>query len=825
MTGWKQILQSALADMESVFQDLRYALRALGRNPGYVAAAVACFAIGIGANATMFGVVDALVVRPPARVKDPDRVVRLYFRKHWRGYGTFTSSITGYSLYTVIRDSAHSFSDVAAYSRLHGVSLGRGEEAREVDVELASASYFALLGVTPALGRFYAADEDRPDGPKVVVLGYGFWRRGFGGDSGILGRQLALGRHPYTVVGVAPERFTGVDLGNVDIWAPLVAATSDLRDPSWLGRGSLFLHIIGRVRYGVSFSQAAQEATIAFRVEDAMGGGEHDSTAVALLGPVQRSRGPEMSQDAKVSTWLGAVSVIVLLVACADVANLLLVRATQRQREIAVRLALGATRGRLARQLLAESMLLALAGGAGALLVILWSGPVIRAVLVPDLPALGGVLDARVLAFTAAVALAAGVLAGLAPAWQAGRADLTPALKSGASAGHYRSSRLRTGLVVGQVALTVVLLVGAGLFARSLRNIQGQDLGFDPVRTLVATIDLGAAGYRRAEINALYLRFLERVEALPGVEAAAVTVGHPFGWSFARRVSIPGRDSIPRLKTGGPYYQAVTPMYFAAMGSPVRGRAFTAADRGAPVAIVNETMARLLWPGESAIGKCMYVGDDRRCTEIVGVVPDARRTSAVEEATMLYYLPFSGDSSAAVTALVVRARTRPQDLIAPVRHAIQETAPNLPFIRVTPLAELVAPSIRPWRLGSALFGAFALLALALSAGGLYGVIAYMVAQRTHEIGIRVAIGAERPAVVGLVVRQGVSIAVRGVAIGVVAALAGGAGLSALLYGVSAHDPLVLLVAATTPLLVAVGASYLPAHRATKVDPVVALRYE
>jgi predicted permease len=564
---------------------------------------------------------------------------------------------------------------------------------------------------------------------------------------------------------------------------------------------------------------------MAFRVEDAINGGELDSAAVVLLGPIQRARGPEMSQDAAVSTWLGAVSLIVLLIASANVANLLLARAAQRQRETAVRAALGASRLCLARQLLLESALLGLGGGAGALLVTLWSGPLISAFLLPDLPVRTKVLDARVLAFTAVIALAAGILAGIVPALHAGRADLTPALKSTAGEGYYRGSRLRTGLVVGQVAFTVVLLVGAGLFARSLRNIQKQDFGFDLARTLVATIDLDAAGYRGADINALYLRMREQVEALPGVEAAAVTVGHPFGRSLASRVSVPGRDSLPILKSGGPYYQAVTPTYFAAMGSPVRGRAFTAADRGAPVAIVNQTMARLLWPGDDAVGKCMYVDDDKRCREVVGVVPDARRAAAVEDATMLYYLPFTEDSSAPATALVARARSRPQDLIAPVRRAAQETAPNLPFVRVTPLADLVAPSMRPWRLGTAMFGAFALLALALAAVGLYAVIACIMAQRTHEIGVRVALGATRPSVVGLLVLQGVRIAAVGASIGSLMALAGSVGLSALLYGVSPHDPLVFSVAAATPLLVAAVASYVPARWAAKVDPVVALRYE
>jgi predicted permease len=507
------------------------------------------------------------------------------------------------------------------------------------------------------------------------------------------------------------------------------------------------------------------------------------------------------------------------------VANLLLARATRRQREIAIRIAMGVDRSALARLVLTESALLGLAGGLAALLVTLWAGPVVRAFLLPHSPALASPVDSRVLAFTAVAALAAGLVAGLAPALQLGRTDLTPALKTGAGEGRYHRSRMRTGLLVGQVALTVVLLVGAGLFVRSLRNVQGQTFGFDLTQTLLATTDLRTAGYRSAEINAMYLRMLERVAAVPGVEHAAVTVGHSFGWSFGGSARVPGRDSIPSLPTGGPYYQTVTPDYFAAMGTPVRGRAFTAADRGAPVAIVNETMARLVWPGEAALGKCFYARDDKRCAQVVGVVPGPRRVSAVEDATMMFYLPFTSDTSDVVTALVARVRGRAEDFIAPVGRTMQATVAALPYARVTTLSDLVAPSIRPWRLGSTMFGAFAVLALMLASVGLYGVLAYTVAQRTHEVGIRVALGALRRDVLRMVVLQGVKVAVLGTAVGAVIALLAGRVLRSLLYGVTAHDPLVLLLAVVTPVLVAALASYLPARRATRVDPMVALRYE
>src|SRR3989454_1821004 len=527
-----------------VLQDLRYALRTFARSPALVAAAVVCLALGIGANATIFGVVDTLLFRPPPHVQHPEHVVRLYFRRRLPPFGTTTSSITGYPLYTLIRESAPALDALAAYTYSQSASLGRGVDARRVRVVLASASYFPLLGVRSALGRFYSADEDRLGGPPVVVLGYGFWRAAFQGDSGILGRQLQLGRGSDTVVGVAPERFTGVNLENVDAWVPLTGAATELMGPGSLNRGSYFLEIIGRLGPG-GREAAEREATRAFRAEDMYSYG--DSNAVALLGPVQHARGPEMSQNARVSLWLSAVSVIVLLVACANVANLLLARALQRQREIAVRLALGAARLRLARQLVTESVLLALAGGVAALLVTLWVGPVIRAFLLPDIPALASAVDGRVLLFTGGVALLTGFLAGLVPALQVGRADLTPALKAGAGGGRYRRSRLRSALLVGQGALTVTLIVGAGLFARSLRNVAGPDFRFGPAHTLLATLDLRGAGYRPAQINQLSLQMLARLEGLPGVEGAASTIRH-FGWATASSVSVPGPGSLPRLK-------------------------------------------------------------------------------------------------------------------------------------------------------------------------------------------------------------------------------------------------------------------------------------
>ncbi len=811
-----------------MLQDLRYAARALLRTPGPTLAAIVCFALGIGANATIFGVVDTLLLKPPAHVEHPDGVVRLYFRKTWPGvYGTYTSATTGYPLYLALRDSAHAFAAVAAFTRGNRASLGRGPEAKPITVCQVSATFFPLLGVRPALGRFFGTDEDRQGAPLVIVLSHGFWRRQFGGDSGLLGRELPIGHGVYTVIGVAPAGFTGVDLQEVDGWVSIVAGTSDLMGAHWLNRGSSFLQTIARLRPGVTAARAEGEATAVFRAEDALSG-EPDSNATTLLGPIQAAGGPAMawSKDAQVSTWLAAVAGVVLLIACANVANILLARALQRQQEVGIRLAMGAGRWDLARQLLSESGLLALAGAAGALLVTLWAGPLIRAFLLPDVSAVAAAVDGRVLLFTAAISIVVGVLAGLVPALQIGRRDLTQALKAGAREGRYQRSTVRTALLVGQVALTLTLLVGAGLFTRSLRNMRSIDLGFDAERTLLATMDLSAAGFSQADANALYLRMLERVQTIPGVERAAASVGSPFGWSFARGLAVPGRDSIPQLKGGGPYRQAVTADYFAAMGSPVRGRGFTPADAAAKVAIVSEIMARTIWPGENAIGKCIQDGGRKApCSEVIGVVSTARRTDVVEDPAMMYYVPLAPGEDQPITALVVHVRGRPEDLLETVRREMQSVQGNLPYASVVSLADRVAPSIRHWRLGSTMFGLFAFLALILAAVGLYGVLAYTVVQRTHELGVRLALGAQRADILRLVVGQGVRIAGLGLVVGALAALLGGRALASLLYGISPHDPLVLAVAGLTVLAVAALSSWLPARRATRVDPMVALRYE
>ncbi|HEU4565571.1 MAG TPA: ABC transporter permease [Gemmatimonadaceae bacterium] len=818
--------------MDALLSDLRYAARSLLRAPGFTIAAVLCLAIGIGANATMFGVVDTLLLRPPRHVTEPERVARLYIRRDVPGFGTIFASNVSYP-------DLEDWSRVPVFEKVGGfftsdASIGRGPDAVEERVGLATPSFFPLLGVRPALGRFFVAEDNAaPSGNPVAVLSWEYWQQRYGGDREVLGRTIEVDGVTYTIVGVAPEAFAGVDLRAPKLWVPARAmgravplAESDLL----ASRNWQWIEVVARLRPGASWEAAQEQATLATKRAYA---GTPDSAraGTVVLGGILRDRGPERSASAKVAVWLTGVAAVVLLIACANVANLLIVRAARRRREIAVRLAMGMGRGRLVRLLITESVVLAALGGGAALLVASWGGSLIRAFLLPDVAALDDAVSGRVLLFTALATFATGVLCGLLPALQASRPELTTALKSGAREGTYRRSRARAGLLVAQVALTLVLLVGAGLFARSLRNATTHDLGYDADRMLVATMDLTSMGYDSVRAEALWRRMHDEVAALPGVEQASLGASLPFWMSFSFGLYIPGRDSIPRLRGGGPYANAVTPEFFQTTGIPIRqGRAFGAGDvKGAPpVAVVSEAMARALWPGRNAIGQCFRMSADTLpCFEIVGIAADAVRDRIDEPAAAQYWVPL--DQARAFVprnrALYVRTSGDAEKSVAPVRRAIQSLAGDLPYANVRPFADLVAPQIRPWRLGASMFGLFGLVALALAVIGLYGVLAYTVSQRTQELGVRIALGARERDIVSLVVGEGVRVTIIGIALGAAGAWAGSKALAALLFGVSAHDPAVYATVALTLLATALAASWLPAWRASRVDPMAALRVE
>jgi len=814
--------------MDSLIHDLRYAVRTLARSPGFTLAAVVCLALGIGANSAMFGVVDALLLRPPSAVSDPGRLTRLFFTEHVRS-GDATWDATSYPTYERLRDGVPGFAGVTAYFA-DSVAARQGADLAVIPSAMASGSYFGTLGVTASLGRLFGPADDVPGGPPVAVISYGYWQSRFGGAPDVVGRTLDLAGLPYTIVGVASRGFTGPDLTRADVWVPLAVASPRLFAPDALtSRDDIWLRVIARLRGGSDAAQVAAQATAVYRRNGPPRAFDPAAGRVSLW-PIQVDRGPQESHEAKVSVWLAAVAALVLLIACANVANLLLVRGTQRRREIAVRLALGAGRGRLARQLLTESFALAGLGALAGLLVAAWGAPLIRRLMLPPDVSGGGAIDPRVLAFTASVTLATALLSGVVPAWSFSRPDLARALKSGDREGSRQRSTLRSVLLVVQVALALVPVVGTGLFVRSLRNVLHINLGVDARQVLAVSFDFrGENVSRRALADAEWLA-LDRARAYPGIEHAAAAMGGSFGsWSFGARIVVPGRDTILPLLSRSPYMNAVTPDYFATTGARlVRGRELSDGDatNGSGVAVIDQTMARLVWPGEEPIGKCFMYEADRRCVRVVGVMTDVHRWQVVEDPPPQFYVPLArGDSQLTPTVLYLRARAASPQLVTAVRRDLQQAMGEGVTVSVTPIARLVDVQLAPWRLAANACAAFGALALVLAAFGLYAVLAFAVAQRRQEMGVRLAMGARTVDLARLIVGQGMRTAAAGVFIGVAAALAAGRLVASLLYGVSPADPTTLTLASLAVVAVAALATWLPARRAARLDPVAALRSE
>ncbi len=814
--------------MHNLSQNLRYALRSLARSPRLTTAAVVTLALGIGANTAIFGIVDSLFFQVPPQVRDPHEIVRVFVRQGDPVSGQSIAGVATYPRYADLRDHARGFAALAACAT-ERMNLGRGTEAQQVSAKIVTGSFFPLLDVRPAVGRFFSLEEDRL-AARVVVLGFEFWRRRFGGDSSIVGRGVLIGASLYTVVGIAPEGFTGIDMEPVDIWLPVGAVAVELARPLSC-KACYWLTTVGRIRSTIARERIVEEATAVYRFGAAAE--PADTSAVVVLGPIQAARGPAASSNAKLSVQLAVVSLLVLLIACANVVSLLLARAVQRQREIAIRLAVGASRRHIVQQLLTEGLVIALLGGIAALLLSAWGGSLLATHLLPK--GVGrGILSARMFAFTAILVLLSGIAANLIPALRASRPDLTTALKAGTRDAGVRQSRLRALLVVTQVALTLVLLVGAGLFIRSLRNVSAIPLGFDPEHLISATADLRQFGYRKPEIDRLYEQMRSRVVQLPGVTNASLAIGSPFAISMAIGLAIPGvDDSLLRGRDGVPYIQVVSYEYFRTLGTAVRnGRTFSSFDRlGSPrVVILNETMAHRLWPSRDALGKCIKIGggEDVPCSEVIGIVEDVRRNVITERPTMQYYAPLSQMDTSflyPVTALLVRTVGSPEEILPAVRREIQAVSTDLPYVDVQPMRNVFEWQLHSWKLGSLLFSLFGVLALALAAIGLYGLLAYVVAQRTREIGVRMALGAQGRDVLLLIIRQGLGVAAAGVAIGGVTALLAGRSLASMLYGVSPADVMVVGSAGLVLLAVSFLASYVPARRAVSVDPASALYSE
>jgi putative ABC transport system permease protein len=813
-----------------VAQDAAYTLRAVRREPWFVVVVVLTLALGIGANGTMFGVIDRLLLSPPAHVVDDGRLNVLHFRKPGQGGVEATRPLRSYPDFVALRDSAGAFDAAGAYMRWE-VSLGRGEAAERAYAGIATADFARVVGVRPLFGRFFTADEDREGASPVVVLGEGLWRRKFGGERDVIGRTVLLGRTTYTIIGVAPRGFMGLGLSRVDAWVPVAIAAPEVIGREWrTTRNSYWLQIVAHRRPGVDVATAERLATRLHREWNRQAG-ESDSLARVIVAPIVPARGPNAPPQAKIAAWLGGVSLAVLLIACANVANLLLARSSRRRRELAVRVALGVGRGRLMAQLLTESLVLAVLASVAALVLTWWGGALLRATLLPDLDWSEPPVSVRIAAFTALVAIVSGILAGVAPALTASRHHVAQELRTGTREHGTRRGALRRSLVIVQASLCAALLVGAGLFIESLRRAQSTDSGFDRDRVLVASVDATIVARTDEEHAALWDRMRERVNELSGIESAALAVSTPYLASFGSSISVPGKDSIPTSRVGGPFVNAVTAEYFSTIGISIRrGRGFTSDDRfgAAPVAVISEAMARLVWPEEDAIGRCFRIENDvsRPCITVIGISENAERRTFGQSDNPQFYLHLAQRQwDPGMRYLVARTRGDASAMIPLLRRAMQGTSAALPFADVVTMRSVLDPSIAPWRLGATMFALFGALALVVAAIGLYSVLAYEVSRRTPEVGVRLALGARTSDVYRLVLRDGLAQAVAGVAVGCGIALAGSGAIGALLFRTSPREPVVYAAVAVVLLGIATLASFIPARRAARTDPVEAIRAE
>ncbi|HEY7237000.1 MAG TPA: ADOP family duplicated permease [Gemmatimonadaceae bacterium] len=822
-----------VAVVDAMTQDVRYALRGLRAKLGFTAAVVLTLGLGIGANAAMFGVVDRLMFRSPAYLHDPARVHRVYLYTTSRGK---ESADNGFE-YTRYADLARwtTVFDRAATFGQRTLAIGTGEDAREIEVATVSASYFSLFDAPPALGRYFTASEDVvPAGAPVVVLAYGFWQTHYGGSAAALGRALQIDRTTFTIIGVAPDGFAGITDGAppalfipVTTFAGVVRESKDYYTKYSWG----WLQMLVRRKPDATLAAATADLTSAYRRSLAAEAALDKTTPRfdiakphALAGPIQFQRGPMASRDARIITWISGVSLIVLLIACANVANLMLARALRRRREIALRVALGVGRARLLAQLLTESVILATLGGIAGLAIAQGGSQILKSIFLPADASLNVATDWRTLGFCAFVALTAGVVTGLAPAFQSGRENLALSLKAGQREGTHQRSRLRSALLVFQGTLAVVLLVGAGLFVRSLRNVRALRIGYDVDPVVVVYGEARGTVLTDLERAGLARRLEARALGIPGVESASRALTLPFWDTWSVSLFVAGIDSVRRL--GRFTLQGGSPSFFRTMGTRIlRGRGITAEDtKGAPkVMIVSESMARTLWPGRDAIGQCIRVqADTMPCTTVVGIAENIKTRSLIDDTGLHYYLPIEQYQPERAN-LIVRVRGNATDYIETVRRALQAEMPGNAYVVVHAMREVIGPQERSWQSGATMFVAFSFLALILAAIGLYSVIAFDVAQRTHELGVRIALGAQVRDVLRLIVGAGIRFAAVGVIAGLGLALAAGRFISPLLFGVSARDPVILGAVGSLLLVVAVAASAIPALRATRVDPNVALR--
>jgi len=807
--------------------DLRYALRTLARSPRFALAVVLSLALGIGTDVTMLGLVDSLLFRPPAHVRDVDRLVDIRVRT--------------YPDYVDLRDQTRSFSGVAGWwAPPRPYAITDADRVVTVQQMLASASLFPVLGVQPALGRFYTSAEDRPGGPHRAVLGYGLWRRQFAGARDVVGRTLHVAGNVYTIIGVAPEGFTGVALTDVDLFVPITTTKFDAGPAALTSRDYSWVRVVARLAPGVTIPQAQAEAKVVYqRGNPSAAASPVPSWQIAMLGgqpadvhPVMQLRRELATGSIPITLWLLGVATAVLLIACANVGGLMLARGVHNRREIAVRAALGASRVQLFGELFLESGMLALAGGVLGFVASRWADGLIRRFILTDLAVVASPLDVRLVALAVGVTTVTALASGVWPALSAVRGSLIGEIANAARSVSIPHARARRMLLVAQLALAMVLVVGAALFTTSLRNARALDIGMSLDSVLVSDLDLAGAGYTPERAHALIDPVTDRLMAISGVRSMGLSDAGMRPGFITYGYSVPGRDSLPHV---APFsVSAVTPGFFETLGTPiVLGRGFTPADRSARVIIVSASFARHHWPADAPIGQCVKVGRPTSpCLQVIGVSHD--RHTAPGDTTTLYeaFVPLGSPGEPAelaklypLTSVALRVDGNPTRVEREAQRVLQEILPDAPSIRVRPAVSLFDRALRAWRLGASLFTVFGAIAVTLALFGVYSVLAYLIAQRGRELAIRIAVGATATHVSRLVFGETVRVTIVGLAFGVVAAAVLARGVRAFLFGVAPLDPAVYAGAAIGLTLASLVATLLPVRRAVAIDPTVALRSE
>jgi predicted permease len=808
-------------------------MRRITSSPALVTASVLTLALAIGINVAMVGLVYRAFLSPPSLVANPDRLASLAFEQG-QGDERVRMTTTSWVTFAAIREQVTAFSGVAAWQRTSQGVVVNGEQAR-ADVMLVSGGYFAVLGAPARLGRGILENDDRVASEPVAVLGHAFWRSTFGGDPRVIGQRVGVTGVAYTIVGVMPPRFTGHSPANVDVWIPFAQAMRG--SPGWEHEPFIrFLDILGRLSPAANAAMASGQAGIA-------------SERHVLLQPLA---GADVNAtDRRVAYWLAGVSSLVFTVGLANAATLLLVRAARRRREFAIRAALGASTGRLLRELVVEALAVSLAASLLSLLLASWFDAAIRRLLLPGVAPADGLTVASVLTALGAGALAA-IVATVANALNLGGWGSCAALDDALRPARRRPV-VQAALLVLQTALSVMLLAGAGLFGRSLFKLLAQDFGMNMDRVVLVDFETGP-GFVAGQ-DELYRTALDRVRTLPGVREATVIRTPPFAGFTVPPIAVPGRPGPPNVDQQLPYLHAATPEFLDILGIRiVEGRGLTAADEHAPVVVVNESMARGVWPGESPIGKCIRVGFDPDfdpttatgppipsakvpCREVVGVAHDMRQRSVVpagsEDKLMQYFVPFSQvpvppfipHPGPQIGGLMLKADVDAAALAPAIRRIVMDGRSDLPFVRVRPYSALLEPQMRPWTLGTWLLGLFSVLAVAVAAVGLYAAFSHAVVVRRREMAIRLAIGAPPTRVLGMILRESLTLGLAGICCGAIAAAIGARYLRSLLYDTRPADPLVLGSAAAVMLVVAVAATLMPARRASRVDPATLLRVD